>query len=58
MERVELHLHTNMCPMYEVTNIEGCIKKAKQCGMKGLSITDYRKSTGISRSSKVFRKDK
>ena len=55
MERVELHLHTNMSKM---ADIEDYIIKAKQCGMNALAITDHRNSTSISKGSKAFGKDK
>ena len=40
MERIELHLHTNMSKIDGITDIEDYIIKAKQYGMKALAITD------------------
>lgn len=58
LERIELHIHTNMSQMDGTNSCRDYIEKAKQLGMTSLAITDHRSSTSISRSSKVFRKDK
>lgn len=58
MERVELHIHTKMSQMDGVTSCEDYIEKARKLGMTSIAITDHRSSTSISRSSKVFRKNK
>lgn len=57
-ERVELHVHTKMSQMVGINFCEEYIERAKQLGMTSLAITDHRSSTSISRSSKIFRKDK
>ena len=41
MERVELHLHTNMSKMDGIPDIKDYIRKAKQFDMKALAITDH-----------------
>lgn len=41
MERVELHLHTNMSQMDGVTSISGYINKAIEYGMRSIAITDH-----------------
>ncbi len=58
MERVELHIHTKMSEMDGINSCKEYIEKAKELGMKALAITDHRSSTSISRSSRIFRKDR
>lgn len=57
MERIELHLHTNMSKMDGVTKCKGYIEKAKEYKMTALAITDHRSSTSISRNTKIFREN-
>ena len=58
LERVELHIHTKMSEMDGINSCKEYIEKAKELGMKALAITDHRSSTSISRSSRIFRKDR
>ena len=58
MERVELHLHTNMSQMDGINSCKDYIEKAKQLGMTDIAVTDKRGSTSFSRSTKVFGKNR
>ena len=51
MERVELHLHTNMSQMDGINSCKDYIEKAKQLGMTDIAVTDKRGSTSFSRST-------
>ena len=41
MERIELHLHTNMSQMNGINSSKDYIKRATEYGMQSLAITDH-----------------